>query len=118
MNFARTDAADTPGAVTEQKNIAPETFYREVFVHLADEGFTGKLDDIVVSGIGNRAAVGDRGQARTAARPQHAVNPIAMKIGASATAPGFDPFAEHFEQLPVVFPREISVGVSGTNELP
>ena len=68
-------------------------------MHFADEGFTRKLDDIVVSGIGNRAAVGDRGQARAAARPQHAVDPIAVNIGAPPAAPGFHTFAKHFEKL-------------------
>ena len=118
MNFARADAADAPGTVPEQKNIAPETFDGEILVHFADEGFTRKLDDIVVSGIGNRAAVGDRSQARTAARPQHAVDTIAVNISAPPAAPGFHTFAEHFEQLLVLFSRELSVWISGTNELP
>src|SRR5258707_7375034 len=117
MNFARADAADALGTVPEQKNIAPETFDGEVLVHFADEGFTRKLDDIVVSGIGNRAAVGDRGQARAAARPQHAVDTIAVNISAPPAAPGFHTFAKHFEDLFVLFFGEIFVWVSPANPL-
>ena len=106
-DFARTDAANAPGAVAQEEK------YRRPRLSMAKSSCTvptkvsrGELDNIVIRGIGNRAAVGDRGQARAAPRPQHAVDPIAMNVGAAPAAPRLHAFAEHFQNLLEFFPRK------------
>ncbi len=103
-NFAGADPANPPGAIAEQKNIAGETFDGKIFVDFPDESFRGEFHHIVVGGIGNRAAVGDRGQARAAARPEHAVDPISMDVSAAPAAPGFHALAKHFQKLLEILP--------------
>jgi hypothetical protein len=60
------DAADAPGTVAELKDITGQALDREVLVHLADHGADRILDDVVVGHLRNRAAAGDRRQARAA----------------------------------------------------
>ena len=53
------------------------------------------LDDLVVGGVGDRAAAGDRGEPRAAARAQAAVHAIAVQVRRAPAAPRRDALGEH-----------------------
>src|SRR6185436_6720641 len=91
------DAADAPRLVAEQKDVTGHALDGEVLVDAADKNVGRLLDDIVVGGIGNGAAAGDRREARAAARPQHLVNAVAMQMRRSPTTAGCDALAQHLE---------------------
>ena len=82
-DFAAADLADPPRRVAQQKDVAGQALDGEVLVDRADERAFAFGDDAVLGGLGNRAAGGDRGQARAAAGPQPAVDLIAMQVGAA-----------------------------------
>ncbi len=69
------DAQDAIRRVAELEDVAGQAFDGEVLVHGADELARGLEHDVVVGGVGNRAARGERGQARAAPAAQHAVAP-------------------------------------------
>ena len=117
-NFSRTDPPNAPRTVAKQEDIAGETLDGEVLVHRADQCFARELDDAIVGGVGNGAAVGDRRQTRAAPRSQHAMDAITVNISAAAAAPRLHALAEHFQKLLVFFSRQILVRISGTDQLP
>ena len=65
------DAPDAPGRVPEQHDVAGQAFDREVLVDGADDGAFRLGDDGVEAGVRNRAAAGDRDQARAAPARGH-----------------------------------------------
>ena len=67
----------------------------EIFVERADDVPLGFGDDVVVGRVGNRAAAGDRGEARAAPRAQRAVDAIVVQERAAAPARGGDAVGEH-----------------------
>ena len=62
------DAPDLPRVRAQQEDVAGHALDREVFVERADDVALGLDDDVVVRGLGNRAAARDRRHARAAAR--------------------------------------------------
>ena len=66
---ARLDAPDAPRVVAEQEDVAAHALDREVLVDRADAARPcGSSTDVVVGGVGDRAAAGDGGEPRAAAR--------------------------------------------------
>ena len=61
------DAADAPGAVAEEEDVARHALDGEVLVDRADAEPLRLLDHLVVRGVGDGAAAGDRREARAAA---------------------------------------------------
>ena len=84
--------------VPSKKDVAGHALDREVFVERADDVALGFDDDVVVGGLGNRAAAGDRGDARAAARAQAAVDAIVVQVRPAAAARGRDAVGEHRER--------------------
>ena len=77
---ARFDAPDLVRRVAELEDVAGEALDREVLVDGADD-LVGRLQhDLVVGGVGDRAAGGERREARAAASAQHAVHRVAMDV--------------------------------------
>ena len=74
------DAPDAVRRVAELEDVAGEALDREVLVDRADLLPRGLEHDVVVRVVGNRAAGGERGQARALAPAQHAVDGIAMNV--------------------------------------
>ncbi len=91
------DAANPPRRVAEQDDVAAIAFDGEVFVERADHGAFRLGDHGEEGSLGNGATTGDGRQSRAAPRPQLAVDPVVMDIGAIASAARGDAFGEHFE---------------------
>src|SRR6185295_1054388 len=77
-DLAHLDAADAPRAVAEQENVAAHALHGEIFVDLADEDAGRFLDDVVVGGVRDGAAAGDRREPGAAPRAQLVVHLVAV----------------------------------------
>src|SRR5262249_15324136 len=91
-NASRLDAPYLVRRVSELEDVAGEALDGPVLVHGADDLICGLQDDLVVGGIGNCAAGGDRGEPRTAPAAQHAVDRIAVNIGCAVASPRRESF--------------------------
>src|SRR5581483_4620624 len=111
------DALDAPGVVAEEKNVAGEALDREVLVHLPDESLVAGHDDVIVRGLRNRPAVGDRGHARAAASAQTPVDLVAMNIRLSPPSPSGDAFGERLQPVVELAPRQIAVRIRAAHEI-
>ena len=82
------DLADLPRVRAEEEDVARHRLDGPVLVDGADEGVVGFGDDPVVAGLGDRAAGGDRGEARALAAAQLTVDRVAVDVGATWSATG------------------------------
>ena len=82
------DLKNFPGGVAELENIAGETFNGEILVDRADECLSRFEHDAVIGVIGNRAAGGEREQARAAPAAQAMVHGVVMNQGGAMAAFG------------------------------
>ena len=113
---ARLDAQDPIRRVAELEDVAGEALDREVLVDRADELARGLEHDVVVGGVGNRAARRERGQPRAAPAAQHAVDGVAMEVrGAMAAARG-EALGEHAHDVEVLVARQLAYGYARVNE--
>ena len=77
----------------------------------ADELARGLEHDVVVGGVGNRAARGDRGEARAAPAAQHAIHRIAMHVRRAMAAARAEPFGDHAHDGEILVARQRRVGI-------
>ena len=96
-HLAALDAADAPRAVAEQEDVARHGLDGEVLVERADGRLVGLEHDLVVGGVGDGAARGDRGQPRAAPAPQPPPHRVAVKARARAPAPRGDALGQHVD---------------------
>ena len=81
--------------VAKLKNIARHALDGEILVHRAD-GLVLRLEQhLVVGGVGDRAAGGERGRPRAAPSAQNAIDRIAMDERAAAAPAGGEALAQH-----------------------
>ena len=117
-------AADAPGCVSQQHDVASKAFHGEVFVYRADDRALGMGDHGVQRIFWNGAAAGDGGKTAATARANDAVYAVAMQVGSVASAGAGDAFrfqlghhhvaiAAHVE----LRAREIAVGTGMTHGL-
>src|SRR4029077_19763003 len=85
---SRLDAADTPRVVAEEEDVARHALDGEVLVHLADVRARRLLDDLVIGGVGNRAAARGRGTARAAPAADAAVDAVVVQVRRAPPAAG------------------------------
>ena len=76
---ARLDPPDAPGGVSQQHDVAGHRLDREVLVQRADQRPLGLEDHVVVGVVGDRAAGGQRGQARPAPPAQAPVHGVPVE---------------------------------------
>ena len=68
----------------------------------------GLEHDVVVGGVGNRAARGDRGEPRAAPAAQHAVHRVAVQVRGAMAAARAEAFREHAHHGEVLVARQAS----------
>ena len=95
----RLDAANSPGSVAEQHDVAAQALDREVFVNGADGVAFGLRHHRVERVVRNRSAVGDGHKAAAAPSQQASVHPVAMKVGAIPSAARVDSLRKHFHDF-------------------
>ena len=105
------DAADPPGRVPQQEDVAATALDGEVLVHGSHEDVLRLGDDVVVGVVGFGAAAGERGQAGATPPTQLAVDDVVVKVGTAAAIAGCYPLREHLDHLVVSFSRQLSVRV-------
>ena len=89
-HFARGDAADAPRVRPEEEDVAGHRLDGEVLVDSADKRVVGFGDDPVVAHLGDGPAARQRGQAGSAARPEDAVDAVAVKVSHARPTPRRD----------------------------
>ncbi len=105
------DAANAPGSVTQQHDVARIAFDGEVFVQRANDNAFGLGNHCEQCCLWNRAAAGDGCKAGTPARAEFAIDAIVMQVRTIAPPAGRNPFGEHFDDRIEEFAGEIAVGV-------
>ena len=110
------DAQDAVRLVAELKDIAGETLDREIFVHGADPLRLRLQHYFVVGRVRNRATGSNCGQARAAARAQHAVDRIAVQIGRARPTPRRVALGEHAHNFAEAISGQIHKGISARNQ--
>ena len=103
-------AADAPGCVSQQHDVASKAFHGEVFVYRADDRALGMGDHGVQRIFWNGAAAGDGGKTAATARANDAVYAVAMQVGSVASAGAGDAFRKHLDDFVELRAREIAVG--------
>ena len=92
---AALDAHDAVGVVAELEDVAGQALDGEVLVDAADRVVLGFQHHLVVGGVRNRAAGGQRGQPRATPAAQHVVDGIVMDQRAAPPAAGGEPLGQH-----------------------
>src|ERR1700730_16410015 len=111
------DPADTPGSVSEQDDVARETFDSEVLVHRADRDAFGLRHNGIERIFRNCAATRDGGEPRSTASAQNVVDTIAMQVSGVAAPLAGDAFGEHFDDFVETLPLKIAVRISAADGL-
>ncbi len=94
----------------EEEDVARHALDGPVLVDGADHRVVGIGHHLVVRRLRNGAARGERDEPRAAPAPQHAVDAVAMQVGAATAAAGLDPVGEHLHDRVEVGAREVGIG--------
>ena len=113
---AALDTHDLVGLIAELKHIARHAFDGEIFVDGADLNRLRLEHDVVVGGIGNRAAGGHRRQRRAATAMQHIVDGVAMDVGIATAAARGVSISEHAHDFQKFFTRDVAERIGAANQ--
>ncbi len=105
---AALDPHDPVGMIAELEHVAGQALDREVLVDGADHLRLRLEHDRVIGRVGNRSTRGDSRQRGAAPPAQHAVDGIAMQMGAAAPAPGVKAVGQHSNHLGELLVRELA----------
>ncbi len=89
------DAQDAIGRVAELEDVALQAFDGEVLVDAADDVVVRLQQHLIVGGVGDRAAGGERGGAGAAPGAQNAMDRVAMNESGAPPVAGREPLREH-----------------------
>ena len=98
------------------KDIAGNTFDREVLIDGTDESFCWFENDSIIGIVGNGAAGSQGHQPRAAPAAQPVIHGVMMNQRGAPAAFGAETFGQHFYDALEFCPREISIGPGGTSE--
>ncbi len=113
---SRLHAANAPTGGAEQEHVAHHALHREIFIHRADDGFLRLRDHLVLSGVGNRAAVGDGQQPGAAACAHAMVDAVAMQQRSAAASRGDDAFGKHLQNLFESLPAQVAIRIGTADQ--
>src|SRR5215472_7813876 len=116
-NAPRLHAANAPGSVSQEHDIARKTFHCEVFVHGTDDGAFRLGDNGVKRILWNGASAGDGGEAAAAACANDTVHAVAMQVSSVTSAGAGDAFREHLYDFVKGCARKIAIRVGTANGL-
>ena len=104
------DAQDAISVVAELKDVAGHALDREILVDRADDLVFRFEHDLIVGGVGDRAAARQRGQPRAAPAAQQMVDPVVMNQRAAPAAPCGEPLGQHRHNRVEILARQLPVG--------
>ncbi len=113
---AAADPEDAIGGVAELEDVAGHALDREVLVDRADQLIFRFQDHLVVGGVRNRAARGQRGQPRAAPAAQHVVDRVVMDQGTPPAAARAEARGQHDHDCGEVLARQVSVGPGAAHQ--
>ena len=102
---------DAVRLVAELEDVAGDRLDREILVHAADAQALRFQHHVVIGGVGNRAARGDRGEPCAASRAQLAVHRVAVQVGRTGAAPGAVTLGQHPHHFGERLAREIAIRI-------
>src|SRR5262245_58534221 len=111
------NAADSPGGVAQQHDVARQALDRKVLINAADNDAFRLRYHRVIRGVRYRSPGSDCSQARSTASSNAAVDAIVMQIGLPPAAPRRDTFGQHPKDGIEVFALEVAVGICALDHL-
>ena len=112
------DLGHPPRVGAEQEDVARGGLDGEVLVHRAHRHAVGVEHDAVVTGLGDGAAAGERGQAGAATGAQAPVHRVVVQVRAAAPPTGLDTPRRQGDRVVEVLPRQVGVRCSAPGEVP
>ena len=100
------DPLNAIGGIAELENVARHALDGEILVHRADGLVLGLEQHLVVGGVGDRAAGGQRGRPRAAPAAQNVIDRVAMDERAAAAPTGGEALAQHAHDRVEILPRQ------------
>ena len=102
------DPLNAIGRVAELEDVARHALDGEILVDGADDLILRLEQDLVVGGVGNRAAGGERGRSRAAPATQDVIDPVAMNERATPAPARGEAFGQHADDGIEVATRELA----------
>ena len=110
------DPADAPAMGPQQKHVSREALDGPVLVDRPDDGSVRLEHDRVLARVGDGAARGEGGDARSPAGSKAAVYAVAVEVDGAAAARRLEAAGQHLEHGLVRLARELGVGERPTYE--
>ena len=107
---AALDAQDAIALVAELEDVAGEALDREILVHGADDVVLRLQQHLIVGVVRDRAAGGERGEARAAPAAQHVVDGVVVDERAAPAAPRAEAVGQHVDHGREVLARQRAIG--------
>ena len=96
---AALDTHDAIGGIAELEDVAGQTLDGEVLVHGADDDAFRFEQHLEIGVVGNRAAGGQRREARAAPPAQNAIDLVTVQQSAAASATRAETFGQHAQHV-------------------
>src|SRR5206468_7495427 len=99
-HLASPNVLDAPRGIPEKEDIAAIALDRKILIERPDERAVLVVgDDAIVGNFWNGAAASDGGQPRPFARPDTAIDTVAVQVRPPTATLGGDPFTEHLQDI-------------------
>ena len=108
---------NSPRRIAELKDVARETFDREILVDRAEESFRRIEHYTIICVVGNCAAGRQSNQPRTASSAQTMIDCIVMNQRRAPAALGAETFSQHFHYAVEFFASEIAIRPGRTDQV-
>ena len=113
---AALDALDAVGRVAELEDVAGHALDRPILVDAADDLILRFQQHLVVGGVGDSSARGQRRQPGPAPAAQHMVYGVVMEQRAAAAAPAGEAFSQHRDDGGKILPRQRAIRPGAAEE--
>lgn len=110
------DALDAVAGVAELEDVAGHALDREILVHRAHDDRLRLQHHLVVGGVGDGPAGGQRGEPRAAPRAQLAVHRVAMDVGRARALPRGEALGQHAHHRVEFAAGELAVGMRAAHQ--
>ena len=110
------DALDAVAGVAELEDVAGHAFDREILVDRAHDDRLRFQHHLVVGGVGNGPAGGQRGESGVAAGSQLPIHRVAVDVRGTRAAAGGETLGQHAHHRIEIGARELAVGMRAAHQ--